>query len=62
MVMATANIKADLQQIAEHLPPTASYADAMYELYVRMKIARAKQAADEDRVVPHEEVKRRSVK
>lgn len=56
--MATANIKADLKAIAEHLPVTASYTDAMYELYVRMKIARAKQAANEGRVIPHEEVKR----
>lgn len=60
--MSTANIKTDLKQIAEHLPATASYADAMYELYVRMKIAHAKQAANEGRVLPHEEVKRRFVK
>ncbi len=60
--MGTANIKIDLKQIAEHLPPGASYADAMYELYVRMKIANAKQAIQEGRVVPHEEVKRRFVK
>ena len=60
--MSTANIKTDLKQIAEHLPATASYADAMYELYVRMKIAHAKHAADEGRVLPHEEVKRRFVK
>jgi len=60
--MATANIKLDLKQIAEHLPAGASYADAMYELYVRMKIANAKQAANEGRVVAHEEVKRRFMK
>jgi predicted transcriptional regulator len=60
--MANANIKADLKQIAEHLPASASYADAMYELYVRMKIANAKQAVQEGRVVTHEEVKRRFVK
>lgn len=60
--MADADIKTDLKQIAEHLPATASYADAMYELYVRMKIANAKLAADEGRVVSHEEVKRRFVK
>ena len=57
--MATANIKTDLKQIAERLPASASYADAMYELYVRMKIANAKQAANEGRVVSHDEVKRR---
>ena len=57
--MATPNLKKDLQEIADKLPASASYEDAMYELYVRMKIARGKQAADEGRVVPHEEVKRR---
>jgi predicted transcriptional regulator len=31
----------------------------MYELYVRMKIAKGKQAADEGRVIPHTSVKRR---
>jgi predicted transcriptional regulator len=59
--VSSVNIKTDLQQIAEHLPATASYTDAMYELYVRMKINHAKQAANEGRVIPHEEVKRRFV-
>ncbi len=36
--MAT-KIKSDLKYIAEHLPADASYSDAMYELYVRMKPA-----------------------
>ena len=57
--MSTANIKTDLKEIADHLPVTASYTDAMYELYVRMKVAHAKQTANEGRVIPHEEVKRR---
>jgi hypothetical protein len=60
--MATANVKADLKQIADHLPETASYADAMYELYVRMKVAQGKQAADEARVISHDEAKRRFTK
>jgi predicted transcriptional regulator len=32
---------------------------AIYELYVRQKIAAGLKAADEGRLVPHEEVKRR---
>ena len=52
-------VKADLKAIASHLPATATYADAMYELYVRMKIAQGKRAADEGRVVSHADVKRR---
>jgi len=51
--------KTDLREIANRIPDSASYEDAMYELYVRMKAARARQAADEGRVVPHDEVRRR---
>jgi predicted transcriptional regulator len=57
--MSTSTIKSDLREIAKRLSPSASYADAMYELYVRMKIAKGKQAADEGRVIPHTSVKRR---
>lgn len=57
--MIMSNIKSDLKSIAEHISPNASYADAMYELYVRMKIVQGKQAADEGRVVSHDEVKKR---
>ena len=60
--MTTATLKSELHEIADHLPGTASYGDAMYELYVRMKIARGRQAAEEGRVIPHDEVKRRFVK
>jgi len=48
-----------LRQIADRLPESATYADAMYELYVRMKIAQGREAAAEGRVIAHEEVKRR---
>ena len=52
-------VKSELRKIADRIPDSASYNDAMYELYVRMKIAKGKQAADEGRVVPHDEVKHR---
>ncbi len=55
-------MKSELREIADRLPDSASYNDAMYELYVRMKIAKGKQAADEGRVVPHDEMKRRFAK
>jgi len=48
--------------IADHLPETASYVDAMYELYVRMKIARGMEAAEQGRVAAHDKVKRRFAK
>ena len=55
--MSTANVKSDLIEIANRLPESVSYANAMYELYVRMKIAEGKQAAEEGRVRPHAEVR-----
>lgn len=57
--MSAPTVKSDLREIADRIPETASYADAMYELYVRMKIARAREAAEQGHVIPHEEVKRR---
>ena len=61
-IMSVTTIKSELRDIADRIPDSASYNDAMYQLYVRMKIAKGKQAADEGRVVPHEEVKRRVIK
>ena len=57
-----AKIKSDLKFIADHLPSNASYEDAMYELYVRMKITRGKEAAEAGRVFDHQEVKRKFLK
>jgi predicted transcriptional regulator len=52
-------IKSDLKSIANHLPSNASYEDAMYELYVHMKISQGKKSAEEGRVFEHQEVKRK---
>lgn len=41
------------------LPDKATWDDIMYEIYVRKKIARGIKAADEGKVVSHEEVKKR---
>lgn len=57
--MNSANLKEELKSIAEHLPDSASYGDAMYELYVRMKVAAGREAAAEGRTVSHDQVKRR---
>ena len=59
--MAT-KIKSDLKSIADHLPTNASYEDAMYELYVHMKVAQGKKSADEGHVFEHQEVKRKFLK
>ncbi|HKI04959.1 MAG TPA: hypothetical protein VKK31_23470 [Thermoanaerobaculia bacterium] len=52
-------VKEEVRDLAERLPEEATWDDVMYELYVRQKIAAGIQAADEGRVVPHEEVRRR---
>ncbi|MFL6236314.1 MAG: hypothetical protein ACJ76N_24495 [Thermoanaerobaculia bacterium] len=52
-------VKEDARQLVESLPDHATWDDLMYEMYVRQKIAAGIQAADEGRVVPHEEVKKR---
>jgi predicted transcriptional regulator len=52
-------VKEDARQLVESLPDHATWDDLMYEMYVRQKIAVGIQAADEGRVVPHEEVKKR---
>lgn len=60
--MNTMSIKAELREIADRIPASASYSEAMYQLYVRMKVANGKRAVEEGRVVPHDEVKRRFAK
>ena len=59
--MAT-KLKSDLKYIAEPIPADASYTDAMYELYVRMKIFKGKQAIKEGRMLSHADVKNRLLK
>ena len=51
-------IRSDLKYIAEHLPADASYTDAMYELYVRMKVTKGRQAIKEDHAMSHADVKK----
>ena len=41
------------------LPDDATFDDIEYHLYVRARVEEGLRAADEGRVVPHEEVKRR---
>lgn len=60
--MSVATIKAELRDIADHIPESASYGDVMYELYVRMKVAKGRQAAEEGRIVSHDDVKRKFLK
>lgn len=55
-LMSTA--KEEAIDLITRLPDEASWDDIMYEMYVRKKIELGINAADEGRVIPHEEVKR----
>jgi len=46
-------------EMIKRLPERATWDDIMYEIYVRKKISQGIKAADEGRVIPHEEVKKR---
>ncbi len=52
-------VKEEARRVLEHLPENVSWDQLMYELYLRQKISNGIQAADEGRVVFHEEVKKR---
>jgi predicted transcriptional regulator len=52
--MSTA--KEDVRRILDQLPDSATLEDIQYHLYVRQKIERAIEEADNGHVVSHEEV------
>ena len=49
-------------EMIRKLPDKVTWEDVMYELYVRKKIAQGIKAADEGKVISHEEVKKRLLK
>lgn len=53
------SMKTEAEQLVRSLPEQASWDDLMYEIYVRQKIEQGLRAAEEGRVVPHDEVRRR---
>jgi predicted transcriptional regulator len=52
-------MKEEAAKLVHDLPDQATWDDLMYEIYVRQKIEEGLKAADEGRVLSHEEVKRR---
>ena len=52
-------IREEVKKIIDNLPDEASWDDVMYKMYVRKKIDEGLKAADEGRVVSHEEVKKK---
>ncbi len=53
------SMKTEAEQLVRSLPEQASWDDLMYEIYVRQKIEQGLRAAEEGRVVTHDEVRRR---
>ena len=51
--------KEEAKRLIESLPENASWDDIMYQLYVKKKLSESLKAANEGRVVAHEEVKKR---
>ena len=55
-------IKKEAKKLVDGLPDEASWDDLMYEIYIRKKIDEGLTAADEGRLISHEEVKQRFLK
>ena len=51
--------KEEAKRLIDQLPDNATWDDIMYEFYVKRKIMTGLQAAQEGKVVTHEEVKKR---
>ena len=51
--------KEEAKRLIDNLPDQATWDDIMYEFYVKKKLEVALKAAQEGRVIPHEEVKNR---
>jgi predicted transcriptional regulator len=51
--------KEEVRELLEHLPDDASLEDIQYHLYVRQKIRKGLEAAEQGRTITHEEAVRR---
>ena len=51
--------KQAVREVLEQMPDDCSLEDVQYQLYIRQKLDRSRQAAAEGRVVSHSEVKER---
>ena len=53
-----ASAKEFVLEVLKSLPEDCSLEDIQYELYVRQKVTEGEQAADEGKLVPHDQVMR----
>jgi predicted transcriptional regulator len=51
-------VREEAQKLIDALPEETSWDDLIYQMYVRKKIAKGIEAAEQGRVVPHNEVKK----
>ncbi|WP_244270434.1 hypothetical protein [Proteiniborus ethanoligenes] len=54
--------KDDARKIIESLPEHATWDDIMYQFYVKKKITDSLDAAEEGRIMTHEDVRKRVMK
>jgi predicted transcriptional regulator len=52
-------VKEEAKKLLDKLPDEISWDDIMYEMYVRNKIDKGLLAADEGKLISHEDVKKR---
>jgi len=52
-------IKEEAKKLLDKLPDEISWDDIMYEMYVRNKIDKGIKAAEEGKLISHDEVKKR---
>ncbi len=52
----TENVKQAMAELVERLPDDCTWSDVMYQVYVRQKIEAGLEDAENDRMVPHDEV------
>ena len=52
-------IKEEARRLIDRLPEQATWDDLLYEFYVKKKIALSLKAAEEGKIMPHDEVKKR---
>ncbi len=53
----TMSVKEQVREVAERLPDSATFEDALYALYVRMKFEKGERQITTGEGIPHEEVK-----
>jgi predicted transcriptional regulator len=56
------SVREEAKKLLDKLPDEASWDDVMYEIYAGKKIEQGIRAANEEKLVSHEEVKKRFLK